>query len=205
MNDSSSNATRPPGSGDVPSVDTCIVCQSPIEHRKEAGACPDCRAPYHRECWKYNGGCGVYGCSKAANTEGLSALEIPAAHWGREDKDCPNCHCNILAAASRCKHCGATFDAATVQNSRDYQAQRVVQANLPVARKWAIGLLIGGLLPCTAPVAAVAGLIWMLTHKSTLRRLPPLIGAMAKIGCGLAWFQTVALILMVLLHKVLGG
>lgn len=43
-------------------VPICPVCGSP-----EAGlplvVCPDCETPHHRECWMFNGGCGIYACA----------------------------------------------------------------------------------------------------------------------------------------------
>jgi hypothetical protein len=39
----------------------CSLCRDPA--LEEATACPECRAPYHRECWEYLGRCAIYGCT----------------------------------------------------------------------------------------------------------------------------------------------
>ena len=39
----------------------CPVCGVEVEF--EPYYCPSCRAVHHRECWHYNEGCAVYGCS----------------------------------------------------------------------------------------------------------------------------------------------
>jgi len=43
---------------------TCPVCG----HRVEAAArnCPKCATPHHADCWKYFGGCAIYGCEARA-------------------------------------------------------------------------------------------------------------------------------------------
>lgn len=172
---------------------------------ESAVTCPECGAAYHADCWEYNGGCGVYGCSQAASTEGLTSLEIPASHWGREDKDCPRCGQSILAAAKRCKHCGATFATADPQGAAAYRRQRKTQDSLPTLRNWSIGLLVCGLIPFTAPVAALVGSFWLIANRQALRSLPSVIGAMAKIGVGVAWVQVVLFVAIALLSNMMKG
>ena len=183
----------------------CIICHCAIESSEPATPCPGCGAAYHAECWSYNGGCGVYGCSQAATTEGLSSLEIPPSHWGREDKDCPHCGSTILAAAKRCKHCGAMFSSAAPQGSAAYREQRRVETSLPTLRKWAIVFLVFGLIPFTAPAAAVSGAIWLLANRRAIRALPPIIGAIGKIGVSVAWVQTLLMIAIAFLNSTING
>ena len=38
----------------------CPVCGHPVADA--ALPCPSCRTPHHRECWKYFGGCAIFGC-----------------------------------------------------------------------------------------------------------------------------------------------
>lgn len=42
----------------------CPVCAG--ERTAESIDCPRCGAVHHRECWDYAGGCGIYGCRRAA-------------------------------------------------------------------------------------------------------------------------------------------
>ena len=39
---------------------SCSLCRTPA--LSEVQACPECRSPYHRECWEYVGRCAIYGC-----------------------------------------------------------------------------------------------------------------------------------------------
>jgi hypothetical protein len=41
----------------------CPVCAQSV--RGEAVQCPSCRVPMHGDCWKYQGGCGIYACERA--------------------------------------------------------------------------------------------------------------------------------------------
>ncbi len=183
----------------------CGICQSPFAADEAACTCPDCSAPYHQECWDYNLGCAVYGCEQTPITEGLSHLEVPAAHWGKEEKECPRCKKTILAAATRCRHCGATFSSATPQGSASYHAQQRAQAKLPAVRTLSIWLLVFSLLTCTAPLAAVVGPIWYYSNRETIRRLPTLNAAMCRIAVGVAIFQTVIVVLLAAAHALLSA
>lgn len=180
---------RPPQSA----AGLCPVCQSTLGADGQVHACAGCGTRYHEECWTYNGGCGVYGCRCAAATEGLSSLEIPAGHWGREDKDCPRCGRSILAAAVRCKHCGATFDSAAPQEAAAFQRQERIKSSLPEVRRTAVILLVCAIIPCTAPFAAVLGGIWLAARWQAIRRLPPVVGAVGQIAVGVACLQTLLL------------
>ena len=39
----------------------CRICGCPLEAHK-AVCCSKCSVPFHKECWLYNDGCGIYGC-----------------------------------------------------------------------------------------------------------------------------------------------
>jgi hypothetical protein len=183
----------------------CAICQSPFAPEEATCACPDCNTPYHQECWDYNQGCAVYGCEQTPVTEGLSDLEVPAAYWGKEEKECPRCKKTILAAATRCRYCGATFSSATPQGSKSYQAQQKAKAKLPAVRTFSLWLLVFSLLTCTAPIAAIVGLIWYFSNRDTIRILPSLNAAMCKIAVGVAWFQTCMIVLFAVIHQLLSG
>ena len=183
----------------------CAFCQSPIEDGETTATCPDCGGLFHEACWQYNNGCGVYGCSQAPPTEGLSSLEIPSSHWGREDKPCPSCGKTILAAAIRCRHCGAVFSSATPQEAEGYSVQQRIKAKMPAVRTASIWLLIFSLIPCTAPAAAIIGLIWYIRNRQTIRVLPALNAALCKIAVGVALAQTGLLILCGILASMANG
>ncbi len=202
-------APRPVAVAPVPAASTggscCAICQSPLAPGEAAVDCPGCKARYHEECWTYNGGCGVYGCEQAPPTERLTSLEIPASFWGREEKPCPNCGQMIMAAAVRCRHCGATFASAAPEGAADYRRQQVLRAKLPGVLTAGIWLLAFSLIPCTAPFAAVIGLIWYLNHRQAIRALPPLHAAVCKIAVAVAWAQSGLLIVCGILASMAHG
>lgn len=43
----------------------CPYCNFPVRRGEPAVTCPACRARYHADCWRDNGGCAVYGCRGA--------------------------------------------------------------------------------------------------------------------------------------------
>jgi len=187
----------------APATGLCPVCQSVLEPGGPVHACDGCGTRYHDECWTYNGGCGVYGCRNAAAAEGLTSLEIPAGHWGRADKDCPQCGQSILAAAVRCRYCGATFDSAAPQEAGAFRQQELIKSSLPGVRRTAIILLVCGIIPCTAPFAAVVGGIWLTSRWQAIRQLPPVVGAIGRIAVGVACLQTLLLLGAALLNALL--
>ncbi len=179
---------------------TCAFCQSPIGPEETVAPCPACHAPYHTECWKENGGCAVYGCSQTPPTESRRAIDIPISYWGQENKNCPQCGREILAAAVRCRHCGAMFESARPQGADEFQRRAAVQQGLPALRRTIIWLFVFSALPCAAPIGAVWGLIWYPAHKQNVQELPSLYNALCKIGLGLAIGQTLAIALLTALY-----
>src|SRR5579872_4876548 len=108
----------------------CAICLSPIGPEDEKTVCPSCNAVYHAECWKENGGCAVYGCAQVPAIEKRQAIEIPVSYWGQENKKCPSCGNEILAAAVRCRHCGTVFQSARPQESDEFRHRTAVSERL---------------------------------------------------------------------------
>jgi phage FluMu protein Com len=177
----------------------CAICLSPVSQGEAKAACPDCSAAYHAECWEENRGCAVYGCSQVPEVEQRQAIEIPMSYWGQENKPCPACGREILAAAVRCRHCGATFASARPQEANEFQQRVALEERLPAVRRTVIWLFVFCLLPLLAPAGAVWGLIWYPAHRDEVRALPALYLALCKIGLGVAIGQTVMLVIMGLL------
>lgn len=182
----------------------CAVCQTPVKQGEDLVNCPGCNAPYHRECWEYNKGCGVYGCAQVPATEKLDALEVPVSYWGKEEKNCPVCKKVILAAAIRCRHCGATFASARPESALDFSRRMVVEQALPRARKIGIWLLVLSILSCTAPFAAVAGPIWYFSHRREIDALPSLYAALCRIALVVAIAQTALAVLSAIAYGIFG-
>jgi hypothetical protein len=135
----------------------------------------------------------LYGCKLAPETEKLQDVEIPASYWGQTQKACPNCGKVIQAAAVRCRFCGTTFESARPQEAGEFAAQRQQKASLSTHRNIGIAVLVGGMIPCTAPLAAVVGVIWYLAARRTIAALPPLHATICRLGVGLAVGMTVLL------------
>jgi hypothetical protein len=180
----------------------CAICLSPIGAEEAKTACPECRTEYHAECWQENGGCAVYGCSKAPVVEHRQAIEIPLSYWGRENKPCPACGREILAAAVRCRHCGATFSSARPEETSEFQQRAALEQRLPAVRRKLLCLFVICLVPCLAPVGGVWGLVWYPGHRQEVNALPSLYPALYKIGLGAAIGQTVMMVIMGLLFAV---
>jgi len=180
----------------------CAICLSPIVPADAKAACPACKVEYHVECWQENGGCAIYGCSQVPTIEKRQALEIPVSYWGQENKQCPNCKREILAAAVRCRHCGAMFDSARPQDAAEFQQRTELTQRLPALRRTVVCLFVVSVLPCLAPIGAVWGAIWYPAHREDVQALPTLYGALCKIGLGVAIGQTVAMVLVTLLFSL---
>lgn len=180
----------------------CAICLSPIADADAKSACPSCHAEYHAECWQENGGCAVYGCSQVPVVEKRQAIEIPISYWGQENKNCPKCGRQILAAAVRCRHCGATFESARPQDADEFQQRSELSKRLPSAKRMIIWMFIFSVVTCLAPIGAVWGIIWYPSHREEIRALPSLYGALCKIGLGVAIGQTVIVVLMTLLFSL---
>jgi predicted Zn finger-like uncharacterized protein len=198
-------AEAPPPAAPASGEGLCAICQSPIAPDEATTACPGCKALYHAECWEYNGGCAVYGCSHVPPTEHRDALEIPPAYWGKEEKNCPNCGQTILAAAVRCRHCGATFSSAAPQDASEFYRRKETQQNLPAVRRGSIWLLVFSAISCTAPIAAFVGLLWYYKHRKEIAALPALQGAICKIAVGLGVGQTAVLLVLCVLYGLTRG
>ena len=135
----------------------------------------------------------------------LEDLEIPLAYWGQEEKECPACHKVIQAAALRCRHCGAVFSSARPQGAGEFQATKVMEGDAVSLRKTAVWLLVFSVLPCTSPIAAVAGWVWYASKRERIAALPARQSAVAKIALAVSTFQTVLLIAVVVLHGLFGS
>ncbi|AGC46688.1 hypothetical protein MYSTI_05409 [Myxococcus stipitatus DSM 14675] len=187
-----------PHAADAFAGNTCGICQTGIEVGEEVGTCPACQAPFHAECWAENGGCAQYGC---AHMPGTSTAEAPTAahtYWGQEEKTCFDCGQQIKVAALRCRFCGAVFSSNQPLSSSEVVTQEQVSARRAAAGRVAVGLFVAGLMPCTAPLALLAGGVWCLNNRETIRKLPSQRRVMAWVGLGAAASSTVLMLLAAL-------
>jgi hypothetical protein len=180
----------------------CAICQCPIGGGEGRTACPDCRAEYHEDCWQENGGCAVYGCPQVPQVEARRSVEIPVSFWGQENKPCPACGREILAAAVRCRYCGATFSSAKPEDREAFNQRAALEQRLPKVRQWVIWLFVLSVLPCTAPIGGLWSLIWYPLRRQEVEALPSLYSALAKIGIAVGLGQTVLLALMAMIYSL---
>lgn len=179
----------------------CSICQSPLGDDESQTACPECRTPYHQECWDENQGCAIYGCSQVPPTEKREDLEIPPAFWGQEDKRCPVCNETILAAAVRCRHCGATFASARPEDKDQYDERVSVKHLAPALRRKTVILFMLCAIPAVSAIGALWGMFWYRRNRKGLASLPAVYPALAKVALGLGAGQTLFLIVVLIINN----
>jgi hypothetical protein len=184
----------------IASAHHCPVCQSSLLAGEATANCPSCRTLYHAECWEENRGCAVYGCPQVPATEHRDELEIPAAYWGQENKPCPSCGESILAAARRCRHCGATFESARPVAAEEFARRTQLENTVPKLKRSIIWLFVFCALPCTAPFAAIWMLVWFTAHRADVRTMPALYSGLCSLAIGLGFGQTALMMLMAFLY-----
>lgn len=183
----------------------CPYCLTAVAATDETETCPGCKAVYHRECWQENGGCAVYGCTHVPAVASRSGIEVPPSYWGQENKPCPVCGQQILAAAVRCRHCGATFTSARPQGAGEFQHQTDLESRLPAAKKQVVIMFVLSVVPFTAPAGAIWAFVWRPGHAEELEALPPLHAALHKIGLVAAIVLTSAMAVMTGLYALVRG
>jgi hypothetical protein len=188
----------------TPTLNLCAICQSVLSEGEAKVACPDCHAEYHAECWEENHGCAIYGCAQVPATEGRSAIEVPIAYWGQENKACPVCRKEILAAAVRCRHCGAIFQSARPLATDEFSRSAAWKAHSPLLRRKIVWFFVLCVIPFTAPVAAVVGWFWRQSHGEEIDNLPSLYPALLTISLAVGFFQTAAIVVLTLLFALVG-
>jgi hypothetical protein len=188
----------------TPPTPLCSICQSAIASEEAKMACPDCHTEYHVDCWNENHGCAVYGCAQVPATEGRSTLEIPTAYWGQENKACPVCQKEILAAAVRCRHCGTIFQTARPLASNEFSRTAALKAQSPRLRRIIVWFFVLCIVPFSAPVACAAGYMWRQSRRDEIEILPAVYSALLTIGLIVGAAQTAAIVFLTMLFSLRG-
>jgi predicted RNA-binding Zn-ribbon protein involved in translation (DUF1610 family) len=182
----------------------CPYCQSTLAEGDARTPCPECGAHYHPECWEENGGCSVYGCKQTPPTEGRTEMEVPVSWWGQEQKPCPSCGKEILAAALRCRHCGATFASARPEDRAEFQERTQIAGRHPELRTRALWMFVLSVIPLCAPVGAIMGLAWYLPNRRKVDTLSGVYPALARLGLVVASVQTLAYVALFIIYLRVG-
>jgi hypothetical protein len=123
------------------------------------------------------------------------------SYWGQEKKPCPACGSEILAAAVRCRNCGAVFSSTRPQTSAEYRQGADLSERRTSMRGAIIWIFLLCVIPFLSPVGVIAGLIWFALNRQALRSGSALYAAMLKIGIGIGAILTVLLIVFALLYE----
>lgn len=181
-------------------TDNCSFCHTPVTPPDTPTACPSCHAIYHPDCWEENGGCAVYGCEQSPEVEGRQAIEIPVSYWGQENKPCPNCGEEILAAAVRCRHCGATFSSTRPEDSEEFNQRESVKARMSSLKTNVTVLFVLCLIPCCAPLGAISMAIWYSFNRQDVKQMPAIYNGLCTIGLLVSIIQTVLIAIATFLY-----
>lgn len=195
--------TAAPDAGGSAIETLCPYCQTATGADSDGVPCPACGARHHEDCWRENAGCGVYGCRRAPAVEGRRAVEVPVSYWGQEHKHCPKCGAEIMATALRCRHCGATFDVAQPLSADAANRLEAARAKGPSLRRGAVWLFVLSVVPVTAPLGVVYGLVWYPRRREALRLQPALYAALCRLGLGIGIAQTAFAAVMAWLYYLL--
>jgi hypothetical protein len=84
----------------------CPVCDKPFSADDDIVVCPQCGAPYHRECYKKVGQCIYTDRHGTPDAWQPPKLDEPSQE---ETKRCPHCGANNVKDAQFCAHCGQSF------------------------------------------------------------------------------------------------
>ena len=101
---------------------TCSICGSGILNGESIVLCPECKLPYHYDCWKEMGGCGSYGCAAAPDIKkaDYAPSDTYVEGWTSEKK-CPECGSMILSNAIICRVCHSEFPTEKPMTREEWQ------------------------------------------------------------------------------------
>ncbi len=88
----------------------CPYCLGNIGESDERVRCPRCGSSHHRECWKANGKCAVYGCDGAALWDESIAEKIAPRVDATVELSQPKSSVEADRPSMRCFACGEVAD-----------------------------------------------------------------------------------------------
>jgi len=178
----------------------CSVCQSTVQPGEQACLCPECRSPYHRECWDEVGGCATYGCRLMPQAAKPAEPGARTDGWG-DEKACPKCNRPIRSAAVKCRHCKAKFPSALPMSAEEYREWRRQQAELAPTRTVAIAVFVASLLGCLGPLVLLGGGLWLWKSHDALKRVGGAPQVLAYFGLGLSAIYSIIMLLVFVVFR----
>ena len=88
----------------------CPYCLGIIDDYAERVRCPSCGSSHHRECWRANGKCAVYGCDGAVLWDESIADKIAPKVGATLELSQSNPPAQAEKAVPRCVSCGEIAD-----------------------------------------------------------------------------------------------
>lgn len=113
----------------------CSVCGKPFSANDDIVVCPECGAPYHRECYAKTGKC-VYADRHGTPDAWRPPQPQPAEEKVGNVKRCPRCGAPNQKAALFCAHCGQPL---ADENERPQGNPFPNQSNNPYSRNANMG------------------------------------------------------------------
>lgn len=106
----------------------CPICGKPLEDGREISVCPECGAPYHKECIQKRGSCcfpELHRLHENWQPDGSASGSSRSSSSSEETCRCPNCGKENPISGVFCVNCGAPLQS---DASRQYR-QRYYQQN----------------------------------------------------------------------------
>jgi hypothetical protein len=144
----------------------CSICYTVLREGEPVTGCPDCRQDYHKTCWDEIGGCGTYGCQRAAVAEKPPPPVLVGAGWG-DTKPCPNCNQQINSSLLVCR-CGAKFPWADPMTSADYMSWKDEQDAVAGYRRLLIWMFVLSMTVFASPVTGTIGGLFAYAKRKQL-------------------------------------
>ena len=171
----------------------CSICYTLVAPDEQVTECPECHQHYHQTCWTEIGGCGTYGCKRAAVAEKPPVPVLVGAGWG-DSKPCPACSRDIAASLLVCS-CGARFPWADPMTKDDYTTWLAREARRARSRTTLMVLFVFSLIGITAPVTGPIAGLFAYTRR---RELAGTGGTYVAVGYGSAAIGVVYALLIAL-------
>jgi hypothetical protein len=110
----------------------------------------------------------------------------------------------ILAAAVRCRYCGARFLSERPLGTSEFELGKIKTKKTAIKRTIII-LLISNIISVSAPIAAIAASVWYSYNKKMVAALPSLYRTLIIIGITTGVVQSVLIITMASLYSFFPG